>query len=511
MPQPASQDRTNGPRANLIALAGALACLAVTGLALALAGLRGSALDWAVWVVAIAGASTVGFMVWIAMRPWSGNDRDAANPAPRAFDGDPIRIVEDRLRTALSRAARNQGSVSILAIEADQYAECRNGLGDAVAEALEAAIVSRIGAVLRAEEMILRVGPNRYMAVLYDTGAGTPQLVIARIREQFAPILTLAGERFAVTLSVGAARNDIGSGQPGALIRSAEIALAEAVARGGGGTVYYSEELDDITQARAMIARGLRGALARGDELALVFQPVWDLSSGEMTGAETLLRWNHAIHGRLSASFLISLAEDEGLIERLSHWAFDTGTGPVTAARLPVAGFNLSVGQLESRRVVGHLCALASRDSSSPLRIEADFPLHALDRPLAMDGLERLHGAGIGLCVDGMGDNPAAALKQIIALRRERGFDVDTVKIDLRGFPALGQSAGDWAQLFDIAVRLRGAGIAVAAKSVETASQIEQLKALGITQVQGNFLCAPVTGTTLIRMAQSKWAATGTG
>jgi EAL domain-containing protein (putative c-di-GMP-specific phosphodiesterase class I)/GGDEF domain-containing protein len=491
-----------------IAIAGASGGVALVGFsaALAAAEIRGSAVDG--WVFVIAGLSVlaVALSAWLVARGLSQSAAQgdavpvAAAPA-QAAPIDPMALFEDRLGMALARAGRNGGSVTALAISADQFEECRSGLGEAVAEALEHEVFSRVARVVRADEMVLRVAQNRLMAVIVHADEEALAAMVGRIRSQFDAILPVGGERMAITLSIGVAHDGNGIAPAGGLIRSAEVALAEARGEGGDRVVNYRHELDDIAHARVMIARDFRDALGRGDEVALVFQPIWSLETGAMTGAEALLRWNHAIHGRLSAPFLVSLAEDSGLLDRMSHWAFEAGFAPIETAGLPLAGFNLSIGQIESDTIIDHLCELAGSRRNGHPRLSIDFPPLAIDRETTAGALGRLHEAGIALCLDGLGDTPLATARKLTVWSAETGVRVDKIKIDLRGFPALSQSPDDKAQLFNIAVHMRSAGISVAAKTVETSDQLAQLAPLGITEVQGNRLCAPVTGTTLIRLA----------
>ncbi len=431
------------------------------------------------------------------------------SPETTAAPGEvasPAALFEDRVRVALARSSRAGERLTVLALAVDQHEECKLAFGDAIVPVLEQEVLSRAASATREEEAPLWVSENRYMMVLGHSSSEASSAVIERLRDRFVPLLNIAGERVAATLSIGVAQDSDGIMQAGGLIRAAEVALADARGQGGDRVVHYRHELDDIAFARATIARDFRNALGRDRELALVFQPTFTLGTGAITGAEALLRWNHEIHGRLSAPFLITLAQEAGLNERLGRWTLSTGLAAATGAGLARLTFNVSIGQLQSEAVVSQLLSSVGNGSANPTELEVDFPLAALEADEASLALIRLADAGISLCVDGLGSAPLAACSWLAEWQARHKVKFDKVKIDLHTFPGFAISRQDQIELGLSVTRLSAMGAVVAAKNVENGEQYRLLAGAGFGEAQGNYLCAPVTASTLSRLTSDPGA-----
>jgi EAL domain-containing protein (putative c-di-GMP-specific phosphodiesterase class I)/CheY-like chemotaxis protein len=264
-----------------------------------------------------------------------------------------------------------------------------------------------------------------------------------------------------------------------------------AKARGKSHYELFESKMRDVAVERSGLRNDLEWALPRS-ELAIHYQPVVDVLSGQLQGFEALVRWNHPTRGLLGPDEFIDLAEESGLIVAIGGWVLRQACRQAAAWRLAhgrelTMAVNVSARQLQSAGLVTEI-ASALQDSGlepSALVLEITESATVEDTEGVIARLAELKGLGVGLAIDDFG----TGYSSLSYLRR---FPVDQLKVDRSFVAGLVTNAGDLAIVASV-VNLAGAlGIRVVAEGVETVDQLEKLCEMGCDLAQGFNWLRPV-------------------
>ena len=412
-----------------------------------------------------------------------------------ALTGLPNRsLFMDRAAHALNSARRRRSAVAVLFLDLDNFKVVNDSLGHAAGDELLLAVGGRLRETLRRSDTVARFGGDEFGILVEDV---TDENDAVRVAEQVAALFVhpfpLEGREHFVSASIGIAISDGAADRPETLIRNADAAMYRAKAHGRGGY----ELFDDLMRARALerlrVESELRTALTR-EELFLEYQPIVSLSTGEITGAEALVRWQHPERGRLSPAEFIAVAEDSGLIVRLGEWVLTAACDEAARwAQLRPDGpplsvsVNLSARQVSETRltsVVEEALAVSGLDAANlVLEITESVLLEDADAPVQT--LRTLRDLGVRLVLDdfGTGYSSLGYLKRL---------PLDGLKIDRQFVDGLGTDSDDTAIVSAVAGMARGLGLTVIAEGVETAAQAEALRALGCQRGQGYLYARPL-------------------
>jgi EAL domain-containing protein (putative c-di-GMP-specific phosphodiesterase class I) len=302
-----------------------------------------------------------------------------------------------------------------------------------------------------------------------------------------------------VTLSIGVASFPEDGDDAETLLRHADAAMYVGKESGRGQVRFFTPELRQRSHNRVRLEVDLRRAIER-QELVLHYQPLIDIRSGDIVGAEALLRWLSPEHGAMNPDQFVRLAEETGLIVSIGEWALITGCREMR--RWIDAGFNrlsLSVNvssrQFRDTSLAATIRAALRDNRLDPRTLEVEITESLLleDSAEIKTTIDQLVGDGVRLAIDDFGTGYAS----LSYLNR---FPLDTLKID-RSFTA-GMLA-DTAQstlvdaLIVLAHRL---GLRVVAEGVETADQLDFLRSRGCDVAQGFFFSTPLTADDFLQM-----------
>jgi diguanylate cyclase (GGDEF)-like protein/PAS domain S-box-containing protein len=224
------------------------------------------------------------------------------------------KLALDRLGSAIANARRRRNRVATLFIDVDRFKSINDALGHAAGDWLLRQLADRIRSSIREEDTLARLGGDEFVVILPEVRQhADAEAVAGKILGALARPFIIDGQETFVTVSIGVAVfPDLGDDAE-ALIRHADTAMYVAKESGRGSVHVFTDELGERKRKRTRLEAGLRNALER-DELTLCYQPLIDIRSGRIVGAEALLRWFNPEYGQISPRHFVRLAEHTGLI-----------------------------------------------------------------------------------------------------------------------------------------------------------------------------------------------------
>lgn len=402
----------------------------------------------------------------------------------------------DRLREALADEAAG-GPIGVLFVDVDDFKMVNDALGHMAGDELLREVAQRLGAAARPEDTCARLGGDEFALLLpapvdVADALSVGELVLAGLRRPIA----VEQDEVSVNASVGIVVTE-GGASAAQVMRNADLAMYQAKRAGKGRCAVFEEGMLSAAIDRLALREDLHRALATG-ELVNEYQPIFDLATGVVVGAEALVRWQHPTRGMLQPGAFVALAEERsdlivplgrGVLERACRAA---ATWPTDRAL--TISVNLSARQVHEPGLVSTVAEVLAATGlpASMLTLEITESVLVEDPRRAAATLGALKDLGVSLALDDFGTG-FSSLSYLAA------FPVDGLKID-KSFidPLLGRDDGDHgavvAAIVDMAHRL---DLGVTAEGVEHRSQAEALLALGCTRAQGFLLGRPRTAESL--------------
>jgi len=401
-------------------------------------------------------------------------------------------LLQDRFVQAVAYADRAGLQVALLFIDLDNFKTINDSLGHAVGDALLKEIALRLGACVRETDTISRQGGDEFLIVLpdlLDTDAISP--VLAKIRERLHEPFELDGHELTTSASIGIAIYPSDGRDFDTLLKKADTAMYQAKDAGRNSYRFFDEQMNVKAIEHLSLKSGLRHAVAR-DEFELHYQPLIDLTSGHVVGAEALLRWNHPDLGMVSPARFIPVAEDSGLIVPIGEWVIQEACrqgAAWTQAGLPPLVMAVNLSAVEFRRGdVEQKVARALQDSGLDphcleLELTESILIHNTEQVLAT--VQRLKRLGVKLSIDDFG----TGYSSLSYLKR---FEVDKLKIDQSFIRDLAADPGDAAIIRAIIQMARSLNLRTLAEGVEDADMLAWLRVYGCDEVQGYLFAQPM-------------------
>ena len=399
----------------------------------------------------------------------------------------------DRLRQAINMAMRTNKLVGVLFIDIDSFKSVNDALGHAGGDLLLQQIGQRMRKSVREYDVVARFGGDEFLIMVpqADDSAGI-EYVAAKVLENLKEPVTLREQKFVISVSVGIAVFPIDGDEPDALLKNADIAMYASKDIGKNRYALCSAAMKKDAHISITLTNNLHWALER-NELFLHYQPQIETATGEITGAEVLLRWRHPHHGMIAPSVFIPLAEKSGQISDLGAWTInqaclqnkiwqEAGLKPITMA------VNLSLGQFMDANLVEVVQSTLEKSGLSPefLELEITESIAAQDYQYIAHTMDRLKALGVRIAIDDFGSGYSS-------LDRFKGLPVDKLKIDMRFVHGIGTSNKD-EEIIKVILQLgRTFGIKVLAEGVEDEKQLLFLRENACDEIQGFFCYRPMT------------------
>ena len=407
---------------------------------------------------------------------------------------DPLTHLANRARflqrvsDTLVVVAETGQRIAIQYIGLDRFQVVNDTLGHSAGDELLKVVATRLQSVVRDHDTVARIGGDEF--ALVQVGDLKAEDVADRARqiiELIARPCDADGQRYQVGASVGIAMTPDDGESADELIKHAALAMRRVKELGRGAYFFYEKELNARMQARRQFEADLRAAICAG-QFELYYQPVFDMQSSAISGAEALLRWNHPERGIVPPSEFIPVAEECGLIVTLGEWAMKEAC--LAAAGWPKhvsVAVNLSSVQFEKPGLVDVVADALDNSGLDASRLELEITESVLlhDNAVNVAVLDALSDRGVSIALDDFG----TGYSSLSYLQR---FSFDRIKIDHTFVRDINRNAGSLKIVRAIVMLAHSLGLAVTAEGVETDEQLAAVRGEGCDEVQGYYTGHPV-------------------
>jgi diguanylate cyclase (GGDEF)-like protein len=407
-------------------------------------------------------------------------------------------LLIQRLDHAMLRSRRSRNMLAVLFVDLDRFKTVNDCYGHQVGDELLSAVADRLTNLLRPGDTLARLSGDEYVILCEDLEvASQVEPIAVRVGAAFTEAFVLAHVEIHISASVGIAFAGFAEDMPEEVLQNADAAMYKAKGRGGAGHAVVDLREDRLLNHRARLNRDLRGALLR-DELRLRYQPIVDTKSGQITGAETLLRWEHPGYGIVQPKILVPLAEQSGLINEIGHWSIEQTCQDrrrwLTHDHHGEFGINVnvSVHQLMASDFVRSVGEVLTDTNTDPkcMTLEVTESVLVADEERALSVIRGLKRLGVMVALDDFGTGQSS-------LSHLRRFPVDTVKIDRTFIADVQNNSASWMIVKAVVDLAHGLGMTVVAEGVETFQQRDEVVALDCDFSQGFFFSRPESAADL--------------
>lgn len=419
-------------------------------------------------------------------------------------------FLQSQLAQQLQVAVQQQSALAVMMLDLDNFANLNNHLGQPSGDLLLRQAAQRLAALVPPGNVLARSGGDEF-TILY---AGNPSL--QELITQSTKVLATLNQPFVVgqqehylTASIGIATYPASGDAANTLLTNADTALRVAKQHNRNGVQFYSAAMNAALQRRLELERDLRSAL-EAEAFTLFYQPQVDFSTGQITGAEALLRWFHPQLGSIAPNELIPIAEESGLILGLGEWVLReaccqnvawqaSGLPPIRMA------VNLSAIQFQQADLIETVANVLASTKLAPAGLELEITegLLMANVEQATATLQAFNRLGTLIALDDFG----TGYSSLSYLKR---FPLHYLKIDrcfVQGIPADHNDAAIVRAIVALAQSLQ---LAVIAEGVETRQQASCLQQLGCSTFQGYYFSRPVPAAEFTTLLQQTDAGSAT-
>ncbi len=394
-------------------------------------------------------------------------------------------LLQRSMEQALAHARREGLLMAVVFMDLDNFKIINDTLGHKVGDEIIREAARRITGSVRASDTVARIGGDEFVVLLYAPDSETAIAeVMQRLIDDISQPIHVDGQALFVGCSIGTALYPRDGEDAATLMMNADAAMYRSKESGRNMFHFFAQEMNDAANERLRLSRDLRFAVERG-ELVLHYQPQVSLETGQVVGAEALLRWRHPTDGLLPPARFIPLAEDNGLIVPIGRWVMEQACleakrwSALTGRELRLS-LNLSPRQFRQDALVQEVAHLVELLGGSRVCLELEVTENMVMQDLqqAAEVMHELRALGVRMSMDDFGTGYSS-------LGYLRSFPFDLIKIDRSFITELGRCQGSEAIVRAIIAMAGQLGLEVIAEGVETPAQGSFLLREGCGMAQG--------------------------
>ncbi len=411
---------------------------------------------------------------------------DALTGLPNKF------LFGDRLNLAITHAQYHKHMLAVMVLDVDRFKRINDTLGHAIGDMVIQTVADRLSRCIEEGDTLSRLGGDEFMFILDEVkGIQDVTKVLHKIIDTLSYPLYVHEHELHITGSIGISMYPSDGKDIDTLVKNADTAMYRAKELGKNNYQMYTPTMNDKAIVHLTMENDLRKALER-DELILYYQPKVDMKSGNIIGAEALVRWNHPERGRISPGEFIPLAEETGLIEPLGQWVLRRACCQIRQWQLEKGydihvSVNLSPRQFRNRNLVEHIMDAIEKTEIDPKYIELEITEScAMENPdHTIRSLQRLKEKGFTFSIDdfGTGYSSLGVLKK---------FPIDMLKIDQSFVRDITKHEDDRAIVLAMISMAHSMKLKVVAEGVETSEELSFLMDNQCDLLQGYLYSPPV-------------------
>jgi diguanylate cyclase (GGDEF)-like protein/PAS domain S-box-containing protein len=400
-------------------------------------------------------------------------------------------LFSELLGHAIEKARRHERQCAVVFVDLDRFKIVNDSLGHAAGDQLLKEVAERLRQSARKSDCIARLGGDEFVLLIEDvTDSSVAAGVAKKILSSLLMPVRIARHECRVTGSIGIATYPLDATDAPTLMKHADMAMYRAKEEGKNNYQFYSVETSPVSVENLLLESHLARALER-KEFAVQYQPKVDIRTGEVRGAEALLRWWNLELGTVSPAHFIPVAEDTGLIVPIGKWVMKTACEQNMAwqrrgLRRIVMSVNLSPRQFKDPMLLDDIAEVLQRTGMAPelleLEITESMIMHNLDQ--AAQKAAAIKALGVRLAIDDFGTG-YSSLSQL------KRFPIDTLKVDRSFIRDVEISEDDKVITQAIISLAKALDVSVVAEGVETEAQLTFLREHACDEMQGYYFSKP--------------------
>lgn len=402
-------------------------------------------------------------------------------------------LFYDRIFHGLARARRSNSKLAVMLLDIDRFKIVNDSLGHDSGDLLLKAIAVRLNEGVRDMDTVARLGGDEFVVVLEGVHDIDDVVFVAnKLLVSLARPLEISGHEITTTVSIGVSIFPDDGADADELLKNADIAMYKAKEAGKNNCQFYAKGMNATAVNYLLLENDLRRAVEQ-EQLTLHYQPQVDLQTGELTGVEALVRWQHPERGLVSPAHFIPLAEETGLIVPIGEWVLREACKQQklwlnAGKQVAKMAVNLSARQFRQKNFPGKVEAILRE-----ARLDAQYLELEITESCAMEHagetinqLNQLNQMGLSLAIDDFG----TGYSSLAYLQR---FPIQKLKIDSSFVHDIQDDDNDASIVKSIIGLAQNMQLTVVAEGIETEAQADWLRLQGCAQGQGFLYAKPLT------------------